>query len=55
MIFKGIEITPEHIKNMREWVEDCQWADSIEDLTDTEIVNGVERHYCGGVSQFIED
>ena len=50
-------ITPEIIAAMREWVSDCTWADveSADDLTDAQIIRGVQAHYVGGVDAFIRD
>ena len=52
-----MEITKEVIQGMRDWVSYCTWLDSdeIETLTDDEIVEGVERHYSGGVKGFVAD
>lgn len=51
---------PDLIKQMREWVADCQWADvqEPEDLNyfdDIQILRGVEKFYDGGIKQFILD
>jgi hypothetical protein len=45
------------IADMRGWIGDCQWADvdQVEDLTDAEVIAGVEAHYEGGVHQFVTD
>jgi hypothetical protein len=42
---------------MRGWVSDCQWDDDVDadDLTDAEVVSGVQRHYDGGVAGFLGD
>lgn len=41
---------------MREWVSECVWADmdeeEIAELTATQLMRGVEKHYAGGVAQF---
>lgn len=51
--------SPEVIKQMREWVKDCQWGDlteeDIDEMSDNGIIQGVKRNYEGGVSQFIKD
>lgn len=53
------QISPEIIQSMREWIKDNQWGDldddEIDELSDQEIINGVKRHYEGGVNQFIKD
>lgn len=45
------------IKDARDWVEDCQWDDqeSIGSYGDFQILRGVDRHYDGGLSQFLKD
>lgn len=46
---------------MRSWVADCDgtWgdidADDVPNLTDVEVVDGVRRHYDGGVAAFVAD
>lgn len=59
MIYKKIEYTDEQITAMREWATDCQWsdldADGLGELSNYEILHGIEHHYDGGLKQFIED
>jgi len=45
------------IKDARDWVEDCQWNDQEEigSYGDFQILKGVDRHYDGGLSQFLKD
>lgn len=47
------------ILQMRGWLMDCAWADlepeDFEEMTDVQIVRGVERHYSGGLDQFKRD
>jgi len=45
------------IAAMREWAMDCEWDDydSFDDMLDQDIVNGIERHYDGGVEGFRRD
>ena len=57
-IMRFIAENPDLIKQMREWVLDCQWnedPDDIEEMDDNEIFNGIQKHYEGGVAQFIKD
>ena len=53
------QISPEMIDAMKEWISDCQWSDlddsEIDELSDQEVLNGVKKHYDGGVKQFIKD
>jgi hypothetical protein len=49
---------PEFVQAARDWVLDCSWKENPEDIlemSDTEILRGVERHYDGGLSQFARD
>lgn len=49
----------ELIAEMRAWISDCEWPDlsaaQIERLSVRRVVDGVRRHYEGGVSQFEAD
>ena len=47
-------VTAEQLSEMREWIWEA-FEDAPEDLTDTETLRAVARHYAGGVSQFIAD
>jgi len=48
---------PDAIKQMKDWALDCQWRDQedIEEMSDEEILLGVQRHYEGGIKQFLRD
>lgn len=52
-------VTADEIRQMREWITDCVWADLDEDsaaeLSDSEVIAGIQRHYCGGLNQFLTD
>lgn len=45
------------IGEMRAWIADCVWGDlepgEIDELSDREILQGVRRHYSGGVEEFL--
>lgn len=47
------------VDEMFGWITDCAWADMSEEFADEltvrQIVSGVERHYVGGVNQFVRD
>ena len=49
----------EAVDAMREWLSECTWADidtdDVADLTASEVVSGVRRHYEGGVQAFLRD
>lgn len=55
--------TPDQIKKMREWIAQCEWGDDAlydsenfaEELSDAEVIQGVKRHYDGGIDQFLKD
>ena len=54
------KLSPEQIKQAKEWIKDCQWGEEFEDgdidaLSDSEVESGVNRHYDGGLKQFIKD
>lgn len=58
MEYKGITYTADQIKEMREWLKECQWADiednsEIDEFSDLRIVKAVERHADGGLTEFI--
>lgn len=47
----------EIIEAGRDWIAECDWRDidDADDLTTTEIVAGIARHYDGGLAQFVRD
>lgn len=57
MIYKEIYYSPTVIAEMRNWISDCTWAEDsfdAEELTDLQCIQGVERHYEGGLAEFLE-
>jgi hypothetical protein len=49
-------VTQAQINEARSWIRDCSWldeAEDLEDLTDEEVRQGIDRHYDGGWTQFI--
>jgi hypothetical protein len=56
---KTIVISSEQLSAMRDWVSECVWLDiepeDVAELTERQIVQGIERHYVGGVEAFLED
>lgn len=58
-VYKQRLIAASVIADMRSWVAECVWRDiidpeDIEDLTDYEIVRGIDLNYEGGVRAFID-
>ncbi len=56
--FKGKTYSAAHIKIMREWVSECagSWVEDeeeIEEMSDMQIVRGVQRHFDGGLDAFM--
>lgn len=53
------EINEDLLTEMRGWVSDCVWADmdeeEIAELSRDQLLRGVEKHYVGGVRQFVID
>lgn len=55
------EVDQETIQQMRGWVKECEWEQSLDDpdfvdgLTDAEVLAGVDNHYGGGAAQFVAD
>jgi hypothetical protein len=50
------EVTKAQIIEAQAWIRDCSWrdeAEDLEDLTDEEVMQGIDRHYEGGWTQFI--
>lgn len=45
----------------REWIKECLPSfidleeDDVDQLTDQQIVNGIKRHYAGGLAEFISN
>ena len=54
-----VEYSAELVESARGWILDCVWGDLDEDeirsLPATTVMRGIEKHYEGGIVQFIED
>lgn len=57
---KEYEVSPEQIQAARSWIADCLggWTDledenDISELSDLEVLKGVNRHYGGGIESFL--
>jgi hypothetical protein len=49
---------PDIIKQMRDWIKDCQWQDlpdeaSVDELSDEEVLRGIQNNYDGGIKDFL--
>lgn len=59
--YKGVEYTTEQIAEARDFINLCEFGDMERDingnydLTDIEVLAGVNRHYEGGLSAFINE
>ncbi len=56
---KGVKysITATQFGQAREWVLNCAWCETeeeLEELSDLQIVRGVEKHFCDGWQGFLE-
>jgi hypothetical protein len=54
-----IYLNPEHLAEARLWIGDSFWSDQSDccpdSLSDEDVRLVVDRHYCGGWSQFGRD
>jgi len=49
---------PDIIKQMRDWIKDCQWQDlpdeaAVDELSDEEVLRGIQNNYDGGIRDFL--
>jgi hypothetical protein len=51
--------TEELLRDARSWIAEQTWVEldefDIDTLDDDEVLAGIERHYDGGIRQFIAD
>jgi hypothetical protein len=52
-----MKLTPEEIEEAKNWILDCQWLDiqfddDLDNLSNEEIEQGIDKHYDGGLEQF---
>lgn len=57
--FKESNYTEDQINLMRDWAKDCTWADDqdnefIDELSDIEVLKGIEKNYEGGLAAFMQ-
>jgi hypothetical protein len=52
-----VNTMPELLNDARAWVKENKWYDnsSIDEMSDRELLNGLNKHYEGGLIQFISD
>ena len=55
-----VKLTKYQINCARDWIKDCTWRDindeeEIDGMSDEEIIDGIKRHYAGGLRAFISD
>lgn len=52
-------MSPSLIQQMRAWIADCIWqdldAEQVAQLSEARVIQGVRRHYAGGLEQFVRD
>lgn len=52
-------MTTIYLAEAKRWIADCFWNDHLdwhlEELTEDDLIQGVERHYFGGWEQFRQD
>ena len=52
-------LTPEQLRNAQNWIAECVWGDleeeDISQLPEAQVIAGIQRHYSGGLEQFIRD
>lgn len=52
------ELIKNQIIEARMWINDCHWCDEpgdLENLTEDELIRGIDRHYDGGWIQFTKN
>lgn len=52
----GYKLSAKDIEEMRDWIADCDWVEDqeyLDELSDSEIVRGVEKTFCGGIEAFL--
>ena len=53
----SFQISPEVVRDMRDWAAECVWNDSddLDEMDDITVIRGVNRHYDGGLAAFMAD
>jgi hypothetical protein len=50
-------MNPKIIKQMRDWLADCTWADlepeDVDGLSEAQVIAGVKAHFDGGIEEFL--
>jgi hypothetical protein len=55
-----LKLTQEELVFAKDWIKECQWSEcyedfEIDDLDQSVIEKGLEKHYSGGIAQFKKD
>lgn len=52
-----LTLNPSQLRDARDWLAENNWGDieaeDVANLSDIEVINGIARHYCGGIEGFI--
>lgn len=52
-------LSGQSLSDARDWLKDCAWQDmdesDVDELSAEQITRGVDRHYDGGLVQFLQD
>lgn len=54
-----MELTEKQLSEARDWIKDCIWGDldqdDVDDLSNEQIIKGIQDNYNGGLKQFVLD
>jgi hypothetical protein len=48
-------VNADEVREARAWLADCFDDYDDDEISDREVVRGIERHYEGGIAQFLQD
>ena len=56
-----LELNQSELEEARDWIKDClgSWRDleteeDVDDLSDSQVIKGINKNYCGGLKAFKE-
>ena len=56
-----LELNPAQLEEARDWIKDClgSWREleteeDVDELSDSQVIKGINKHYCGGLEAFKE-